>query len=379
MKIREKKSPHHSGSVGSKVETRNSDPETVLLAVTGMSPAILTETIWALARQQPPVIPNRVVAITTSFGSAQIQKALFTRQADFDVRCPYDCLRDYLAAHGHDVTGRLRYEERILRIWNEHARRYEPLTDIRTRADNDAAADFIIEQVRSFTEAEETHLIATIAGGRKTMGALLYACMNILGREDDRLTHVLVNEPYEEPGLNFLFPGQPMDNLLTRSGRTVQARNAQVELADVPFVPLRNLFERDLVKRPASFTALVQRCRKQVAEQARRNLKLVLWRSRPEIRVNKTSVKLSGKQHLLIMLLAEAAAQDRTPFSKYADAVAPLRALAERVYAEHDPNDFSDWRYSIRLPADANEQTFRKVRDELIDKLEGAGGDAPAL
>jgi len=36
------------------LETRNPELETVLLAVTGMSPAVLTETIWA-----PRVKPSR--------------------------------------------------------------------------------------------------------------------------------------------------------------------------------------------------------------------------------------------------------------------------------------------------------------------------------
>ena len=47
-----------SSSVGGK-------PQVVLLAVTGMTPAVLTETVWALARQDPPVIPDRVVVVTT--------------------------------------------------------------------------------------------------------------------------------------------------------------------------------------------------------------------------------------------------------------------------------------------------------------------------
>src|SRR5438094_6233204 len=34
-----------------------SSSEVVLLAVIGMSPAILTETIWALAEEQPAVLP----------------------------------------------------------------------------------------------------------------------------------------------------------------------------------------------------------------------------------------------------------------------------------------------------------------------------------
>jgi len=41
-------------------------PETILLAVTGMSPAVLTETIWALANEAEPVLPDRVVVVTTA-------------------------------------------------------------------------------------------------------------------------------------------------------------------------------------------------------------------------------------------------------------------------------------------------------------------------
>jgi hypothetical protein len=39
-------------------------PEVVLLAVTGMSPAILTETIWALAQENPPILPDRIAVLT---------------------------------------------------------------------------------------------------------------------------------------------------------------------------------------------------------------------------------------------------------------------------------------------------------------------------
>lgn len=32
--------------------------ETILLAVTGLSPAVVTETVWTLAHENPPVIPH---------------------------------------------------------------------------------------------------------------------------------------------------------------------------------------------------------------------------------------------------------------------------------------------------------------------------------
>ena len=108
-------------------------------------------------------------------------------------------------------------------------------------------------------------------------------------------------------------------------------------------------------------------------------MRLVVYRSRPQIEVNAISVKLSCKQYLFLLLLAERAAQGRPPFSKYAEAVEHLRELGEKLHAEHNPDDFSDWRYSVRLAAGAGEQTFRKLRDEMIDKLEAKGAAAAAL
>lgn len=43
--------------------------ECVLFAVLGMSPAVLTETVWALARESPSVIPHRVVVPSSSLPS----------------------------------------------------------------------------------------------------------------------------------------------------------------------------------------------------------------------------------------------------------------------------------------------------------------------
>jgi hypothetical protein len=52
-------------------------PETTLFAVVGFSPAILTETAWALAHEKPPVLPDRVVAVTSRLGREKIRQELF--------------------------------------------------------------------------------------------------------------------------------------------------------------------------------------------------------------------------------------------------------------------------------------------------------------
>ena len=49
---------------------------TTLLAVTGLSPAIVTETVWALAKENPPTLPTRVIFLTTAVGAAKIQEQL---------------------------------------------------------------------------------------------------------------------------------------------------------------------------------------------------------------------------------------------------------------------------------------------------------------
>ena len=48
-----------------------------LYAVMGRSPAVLTETVWALARLDPPWIPDTVTVVTTLPGARAIRERLF--------------------------------------------------------------------------------------------------------------------------------------------------------------------------------------------------------------------------------------------------------------------------------------------------------------
>src|SRR5437870_4138237 len=80
--------------------------EIILLAVTGMSPAVLTETVCTLAKETPPVIPNRVVVITTAAGQQCIQKELFAPVPEYNGECVWDALRAALKKLGGDLTGK---------------------------------------------------------------------------------------------------------------------------------------------------------------------------------------------------------------------------------------------------------------------------------
>jgi len=44
---------------------------TILVACIGTSPAVLTETVWALAHRGMPVVPAEIVVLTTKTGEAE--------------------------------------------------------------------------------------------------------------------------------------------------------------------------------------------------------------------------------------------------------------------------------------------------------------------
>lgn len=212
----------------------------ILVAVVGESPAILTETVWALAREEPPVVPEEVIAITTLTGKSKIIETLFGDDA------VWEGLRRTL---GKGAEGKLRFgaEDSIKVIGDGH----ESYADIATPRQNEQAADFILRTLRQYTEDPSTTVIASIAGGRKTMSALMLACMSLLGREQDRVCHVLADEKYIGQNRDFCFPKNKREE-----------KAAAIQLSDIPFIRVRGWYEQESGKVPASYSHMVSLFRK---------------------------------------------------------------------------------------------------------------------
>lgn len=188
-------------------------PRTILIAVTGLSPQVVTETIWALARRDPPWWPQAVVLLTTRAGALAAEAGLPGAMAALAVRlgCPLP-------------------PPEIEMILDQQGR---PIDDIATDAGNTAAADAIATRIRAATAEPDTTLHVSVAGGRKTQGCLAAMAMVLFGRQQDRLSHVLVPEPLARR-VDFWFPPSAM-------------REDPVVLADIPFVRLRGLWRPDAV------------------------------------------------------------------------------------------------------------------------------------
>lgn len=297
--------------------------EVVLLALCGRSPAVISETVWALSRHTPAQTPNRVVVLTTGVGRDAVRAELLDSGA-------WERLRRHTGAAADSLTfGDTGDSIRIFPAQG-HA---EELQDIVTEADNMAAADFILENLRQFTENPATSLVVSVAGGRKTMSVLTALCMTLIGRPTDRLCHVLVNPPFDSPELEpaFLFPDRdvPEYRLVSRDGTVthVAGSEARIALADIPYVRFRELFLRDFARLPGHYMDLVRALSGDLVRDfpsAQIHLRL----KDCTCTVNGTPVALNPLEFVTYFLLARRRQLRQAPLHGTTDLDEAVRALA---------------------------------------------------
>ena len=220
-------------------------PRRVLLAVTGLTPQIVTETLYALAVAQPtPWIPTEIRLITTAVGAQRARLSLLDpMKGQFHALC-----RDY------GLTGKIAFPPENIMVIRDAGG--VPLADIRTPQDNTLAADALLSEVRALCADDTCALHVSIAGGRKTMGFFLGYALSLFGRSQDRLSHVLVNEPFESQR-EFYFPPAEPCVLHTGEDRSIHTADAQVLLAEIPFVRLRDGLPREALAHGTPFASIV--------------------------------------------------------------------------------------------------------------------------
>jgi CRISPR-associated protein (TIGR02584 family) len=232
----------------------------VLVSVLGSTPAVLTETVWALAQETASTIPDEVVVVTTTHGDKALRQELLSPMGKHGSLTIWQALRKQILGPSYSTDPRLLLAAtRIISIADGATGTTRLLDDIRTAEENAAAAECILASVRQYTTDPETRLIGLLAGGRKTMSALLHAAISLSGRSHDRLVHVLVNSPFDEPTLvpRFYFCGQPgLKSHKTGDGRKVAHEDASIELTTVPVVALGELVADLTHKSPATFASL---------------------------------------------------------------------------------------------------------------------------
>lgn len=216
-----------------------------LLALCGLSPQVVTETLYALTfMRTPPYVPTRIEILTTEEGRQRaLLELLDPDSGKFLAFCrEFDLDELTLALDASSI--------RVI------AGPDGPLADIQSKADNRCAADAIIERIRVLTADDDAALHVSIAGGRKTMGFLAGHALSLFGRPQDRLSHVLVAQSFVTRP-DFFYPPKRPRVLYDQTNRPVRTDQAHLVLADIPFLRLRGHLPQTLLADGRSYSETV--------------------------------------------------------------------------------------------------------------------------
>jgi CRISPR-associated protein (TIGR02584 family) len=312
-------------------------PRRVLLAVSGLTPQIVTETLYALVVDETsPFVPTEVHLITSAEGARRAELSLLSDDLGWFHKL---CTDYHLPA--------IKFDRDNIHIMCDA--NGEPMRDIRSPQDNHAAADFITAHVRALTADPRCALHASIAGGRKTMGFYLGYALSLFGRQQDRLSHVLVSEPFES-SYDFFYPTPYGRVLKTRDGELADTALAEVTLAEIPFVSLRLGLPTALLAGQASFNDTVAAARAALAPP-----QLVIDLRRRSIVAGGCEVSIPPAELALLAVFASRALHGKEPL------FAPTKGVPDAAWAKRY---LEQYRRITGTIADI-ESTVRALRDGM--------------
>jgi len=309
-----------------------------LLCIVGSSPAVVTETVFALCCGIPaeedddePVIVDTIEILTTAHGKRMLEPHLLSKLTEM--------AKDYPEA-AHRIPTQAKFIEYIV-FRDENG---EALEDVRTAQANALMADMIHERVKALTNDEMPGLHASLAGGRKTMTYFLGSVMQFYARDHDVLSHVLTSIPAERCRHFFYPPPTPTPMSYRDGGGEVgfDASLQEVELHRVPFIRLRK-FSTRLQGWPRNYMELIGRVQLGLLDT-----RVVVNARSGQIHVGDIELQLSPIQRalLLFMLLEKVRRRTPVPLNELTDSdsdrVDRLRRLyKDAVEPEHHEESFS--------------------------------------
>lgn len=265
----------------------------LLVCTLGKTPQVVTETIWALAHEQNPVIPDEVLAISTENYVDSARERLLGKGGGWA-----QLIKALKKAH-ISVNGKLRFDAKSLRVAGDTE---GPVHDLRTVKDNERYSDCIFKLLKSLTDgadADAVQIILSVSGGRKSMVAISSAAMSLLARPHDRLIHVIVDEKLEDKGFHYPTSGKGFS------------------LFDIPFVRTRGLLKGVDVKRVNTF----DECRILTQERVLdgEDLPTVVLRVKDwslQVGLNRPARGIDSARFLMLMLVMRSGRVDRVHLDK---------------------------------------------------------------
>ena len=212
----------------------------ILLAVTGLSPQVITETLYAIHQNNRHVDAMHV--ITTREGKEKIYAELLGESKGHYYR--------YLEEYGLDPAVIDFGHHNIHVVTDKHG---IEIPDIANETDNEQLLKKCLELTFHLTKDSETAVFFSVAGGRKTMSSCMTLAAQMYGRAQDRLYHILVSPEFES-NRDFFYPPKKSHTIELRDNQGQpfykDTRYAQVNLIHIPFVSIREQLSTDMLKEP---------------------------------------------------------------------------------------------------------------------------------
>ena len=198
----------------------------ILLISSGLSPQIITETLCYYATESTPILFDEIHVITGTTGKKLIMENLLGGDGYYD-----KFLNDY------ELDKKLiKFSEENIHVLIDS--NGNPMDDLLTINQNKAAINQIFELVDYLTQDENSRLITSIAGGRKTMSVIVGQAMQFYAREQDIIIHVVIDEKLLRN--DFYYP-TPYKKIVEINGEKIDYSKVKLHLDELPFIRLRSI------------------------------------------------------------------------------------------------------------------------------------------
>lgn len=212
----------------------------ILLAVIGLSPQVITETLFALHQQLRRI--DAIHVITTRKGKEKINAMLLAPNGGHYYRyCADYNIDPVMIDFGFDNVHTITDENGMER------------DDIADEGDNEALLRKCLELTFRFTKDANKAIFFSVAGGRKTMTSCLTLAAQLYGRQQDRIYHVLVSPEFESNRDFYYPPPQSIPVELKDANGQIyvkETKYAAINLIPIPFVSIRERLSQNMLDEP---------------------------------------------------------------------------------------------------------------------------------
>ena len=207
--------------------------KTILVSIAGLSPQIITETLYYyLIERKPPFWIDEIKVLTTSPGKQKIINMLLDKnKGKF-----YSFCKDY-----NIDPKSIKFDESSITVLGSDA----PVEDIISDKDSAIIGNEIVQFIKEITLIPDSKCIFSAAGGRKTMTAYLALAAQLYAKDDDILCHILVSPDFESnKDFYYIPPNNKKIEVKDASGNTLkilETKDAKIYSSEIVFLKLRKL------------------------------------------------------------------------------------------------------------------------------------------